>query len=84
MARVVVVSLENVDRIRGSIKVLEKEEDLWKWLAHTKKMVAKVRGLGEDSDLLETLIGGKIISLLWKQINPGLTSDILLKQLTLL
>ena len=61
MQQVVEVSLENVDRIRGSIKVLEKEEDLWKWLAHTKKMVAKVRGLGEDSDLLETLIGGKII-----------------------
>ena len=56
-----VVSLENVDRIRGSIKVLEKEEDLWKWLAHTKKMIAKVEGLEEDADLLETLIGGKIM-----------------------
>ena len=61
MQQAVEVSLENVDRIRGSIKVLEKEEDLWKWLAHTKKMVAKVKGLGKDSDLLETLIGGKII-----------------------
>ena len=54
------VNLDDVDRIRNNIQVLENEEGLWKWIDQTKKMLERVDGLAEDKFLLEPLIGGKI------------------------
>ena len=52
----VAVKLDDLEKLSPLIKVLDRVEDLSRWLTHTKKMIAKVPGLENEPDYLETII----------------------------
>ena len=54
------VKAEDAERVKRLIKSLKDVTELYEWLIHTKKQIARVEHLGEASDLLEVIIGDNI------------------------
>ena len=53
--------VEEVERIKSLIKQLKEVYELGSWLTHTAKMIEKVKHLNEEREMLEVVIGEKII-----------------------
>ena len=55
------VKPEDAERVKKLIKNLKDVTELYEWLIHTKKQIARVENLGGASDLLEVVIGDNIV-----------------------
>ena len=55
------VKAEDAERVKKLIKNLSEVTELYEWLIHTKKQIARVQNLSAASDLLEVVIGDHIL-----------------------
>jgi hypothetical protein len=56
------VKAEDAEKIKNLIKNLRDESELYEWLIHTKKQIARVEHLRVANDLLEVVVGDHIMN----------------------
>jgi hypothetical protein len=54
--------LEDAENVKKLIKPLRELTELYGWIVHTEKMIAKVEGLNKEREILETVIGDNIFN----------------------
>jgi hypothetical protein len=54
--------LEDAENVKKLIKPLRELTELYGWIVHTEKMIAKVDGLEKEREILETVIGDNIFN----------------------